>query len=274
VSGRRSSGRGRRQRVGQHFLGSARLAAQLVEQAGVSRDDRVVELGAGSGILTAAIARRAAHVLAIEADPTLVGGLARRFVSAPGVTVLLADAREAPLPETPYRVLANLPFHVTAAVLRRLLDDPGGGLERADLVVQWQVARARSRSSPGPPTDLLGASWGPWWEFRRGRRLPAHLFRPPPSVDAAMLVVTRRASPLLAREDAERYVSFVSRGFERSRIGPFVSNQAPKRNARDTLRALDVKARAEARDLSIRQWVGLFRAVARSRGQAAASTRA
>jgi len=274
VSGRRSSGRVRRARVAQHFLGSARLAAQLVEQAGVTRNDRLVEFGAGSGILTAEIARRAAHVLAIEVDPALAAGLARRFFSEPGVTVLLADARDAPLPATPYRVLANLPFQVTAAVLRRLLDDPAGGLQRADLVVQWQVARARDQSSPGPPTDLLGASWGPWWEFRRGRRLPARLFRPPPSVDAAVLVVTRRPSPLLAHEDAQRYVSFVRRAFERSRVDRFVSDQASKHGARNALRALNVRSRAEARDLSVDQWIGLFRAVGRSGGQAAASTRA
>lgn len=233
MSGHFSSGRARRSRLGQHFLGSARLAAQLVADAEVTGDDRVVELGAGRGALTDAIADRAAHVLAVELDPKLVSILARRFESVRNVVVLCADARDAPLPANPYRVLANLPFGVTSGVLRRLLDVPATGLQRADLILQWQVARARARAGDGPPTDLLGARWGPWWEFRRGRRLPATCLRPPPSVDAAVLVVTRRAAPLLAVAANPRYVRFVDRAF---------------------------RSRPDARALSVNQWVELFRA--------------
>jgi len=211
VSGRTPSGRDRRSRLGQHFLASSRLASQLVADAGVTGDDRVVELGAGRGALTDALAGRAAQVLAIELDPKLVSILARRYAAVRNVTVLGADARDAPLPANPYRVLANLPFGVTSAVLRRLLDAPAGGLQRADLILQWQVARARARA--GPPTDLVGARWGPWWEFRRGRRLPATCFRPRPAVDAAVLAVTRRDPPLLPIALNPRYVAFVARAF-------------------------------------------------------------
>ena len=165
VSGRTRSGRAARSRLGQHFLGSSRLAAQLVADAGVTGDDRVVELGAGRGALTDALAERAAQVLAVELDPKLVSTLARRYASVRNVAVLRADARETPLPANPYRVLANLPFGVTSDVLRRLFDAPASGLQRADLIVQWQVARVRARVNDGPPTDLLGARWGPWWEF-------------------------------------------------------------------------------------------------------------
>jgi 23S rRNA (adenine-N6)-dimethyltransferase len=98
--------------------------------------------------------------------------------------------------------------------------------------VQWQVARERARAAGGPPTDLLGARWGPWWEFRRGRRLPAACFRPRPSVDAAVLVVTRRAEPILPTSASGRYSAYVARAF---------------------------RSRADARDLGVDQWVELFR---------------
>src|SRR5439155_6546461 len=129
---------------GQHFLGSSRIAAQLVADAGVTGNDRVVELGAGRGALTDALADRAAQVLAVELDPKLVSILARRYASVRNVTVLRADARDAPLPANPYRVLANFPCGVTGALLRRLLDAPVSGLQRADLILQWQVVRARA----------------------------------------------------------------------------------------------------------------------------------
>jgi 23S rRNA (adenine-N6)-dimethyltransferase len=236
VSGYAPSGRARRNRLGQHFLGSARLAAQLVADAGVASDDRVVELGAGCGALTDALADRAAHVLAVELDPELVSILAERYASVRNVTVLCADVRDAPLPANPYRVLANLPFGVTSAVLRRLLDAPATGLQRADLVVQWQVARARARAGNGPPTDLVGVRWGPWWEFHRGRRLPATCFRPRPSVDAAVLVVTRRHPPLLPVAVNPRYMAFVDRAF---------------------------RSEPDAQTVGVNQWVELFRSFER-----------
>jgi 23S rRNA (adenine-N6)-dimethyltransferase len=232
VSGHVPSGRSRRNRLGQHFLGSSRLASQLVADAGVTGDDRVVELGAGRGALTDALADRAGQVLAFELDPKLVSMLAHRFASAGNVAVLRADARNVPLPTNPYRVLANLPFGVTSAVLRRLLDVPANGLWRADLIVQWQVARERVRAVSGPPTDVLAARLGPWWEFRRGRRLPAACFRPRPSVDAAVLVATRRAEPMLPTSASGRYSSYVARAFG---------------------------SRADARNLGVDQWVELFR---------------
>jgi 23S rRNA (adenine-N6)-dimethyltransferase len=217
---RRAAGRSRignatkgSRRLGQHFLGSEELASRLVADAGVTSTDRVLDFGAGTGLITAALAATGASVLAVELDDALALGLARRFATVPTVTVLRADLGDVPLPVTPYRVVANPPFGHTAAVLRRLLDDPAGGLERADLVVQWQVARHRARVDAGEPADLLGATWGPWWRFSRGRRLPAACFRPRPSVDAAVLVVTRRTRPLLPVDAFGDYASFVQNEF-------------------------------------------------------------
>ena len=201
---------------GQHFLDNGRIASRLVGDAGVTRTDRVVDLGAGTGVLTAALAERAGSVLAIEIEPSLAGRLARRFAAVANVTVLRADLRDVPLPCTPYRVVANPPFAHTSAILHRLLDDPGGGLVRADLVVQWQVARQRVRAQERAPVDLTGATWWPWWQFARGRRLPAASFNPRPSVDAAILTVTRRTVPALPAGQFTTYRAFLETQFERS----------------------------------------------------------
>ena len=212
-----------RRRLGQHFLDSALLASRLVADAGVDSRDRVVDFGAGTGLLTAALADRAAGVLAIELDPSLAQRLARRFEHTPNVIVMHADVSDVPLPCTPYRVVANPPFARTAAIVHRLLDDPAGGLVRADLVVQWQVARQRARVDQGPPADLLGATWGPWWRFTRGRRLPAASFNPRPAVDAAVLEITRRAPSLLPATEFGRYSAFVRDGFETRSDAPQVA---------------------------------------------------
>jgi 23S rRNA (adenine-N6)-dimethyltransferase len=132
VAGRAS----RRGELGQHFLAGGRLAAELVERAGVGPADLVVEIGAGTGVLTRALARRAGRVLAIEYDPRLAARLRDRLAAHDHVKVVTGDALRLPLPRRPFRVVANPPFGSTAALLRRLLDDPRSPLQRADLILQ------------------------------------------------------------------------------------------------------------------------------------------
>jgi 23S rRNA (adenine-N6)-dimethyltransferase len=236
VPGRSRAARASQRGFAQHLLASERLARELVEAARVDGEDTVVEIGGGTGELTAALAERAAHVLTIELDPGFAARLAGRFEPVSNVTVIRADALEAPLPATSYRVVANIPFNRTSAILRRLLDDPTGGLARADLVVQWQVARSRATAR-----DLLAATWGPWWCFARGRRLPAALFRPPPSDDAAILTITRRTPALLPADELHGYASFVRRAFEHSSRSPNVDVKEWVRRFRNDHRTVFTK---------------------------------
>jgi 23S rRNA (adenine-N6)-dimethyltransferase len=123
VSGRAS----RRAELGQHFLAGGWLAAELVEQAGVGQGDLVVEIGAGTGVLTEALAQRAGRVVAVECDPRLADRARARLAGHGNVRVVTADALAMPAPRRPFRVVANLPFGSTTAMLRRLLGDRGAG---------------------------------------------------------------------------------------------------------------------------------------------------
>jgi 23S rRNA (adenine-N6)-dimethyltransferase len=197
----------RRRRLGQNFL-RPDLAEDLVSRAAFDLADLVVEFGAGRGAFTFALARRGLRVIALEKDPHWAAHL-RREVRRRGVhnvTVVCGDALAFRLPSRPFRVVGSIPFARTTAILRRLLDDPRGGLVRADLVVQWEVARKRAVT---PPTSMLSTTWVPWWSFRAGRRIPAAAFRPVPAVDAAVLEVTRRTPPLLPDGLALPYAAFV-----------------------------------------------------------------
>jgi 23S rRNA (adenine-N6)-dimethyltransferase len=216
VPRRSRPGRSDGRKLAQHFLESAALANRIAADVNIAPSDHIVEIGAGTGTLTAALAARGAWILALEIDPWLAAGLARRFAGTSTVTVFECDAVEFPLPCTPYRVVANPPFNRTSTILRRLLDHPAGALERADLVVQWQIARALAQPNESDPVDLVGASWAPWWSFRRARRLPAALFRPAPSVDAAVLTVTRRQPALLPTACAAQYHAFLREQFAAS----------------------------------------------------------
>jgi 23S rRNA (adenine-N6)-dimethyltransferase len=101
----------------------------------------VLDLGAGYGAITSALAQAGARVIAVERDPGLAGRLERRFADRPGVRVVPADLRSVPLPRREFSVVANPPFSVTTDLLRRLLGDPAVQLAGAELVVQWGAAK-------------------------------------------------------------------------------------------------------------------------------------
>ena len=111
-----SGGARRRAELGQHFLAGGWLAAELVEQAGVGAGDLVVEIGAGTGVLTEALARRAGRGVAVEFDPRLAERARARLAGFGNVRVVTADALALPPPRRPFRVVANLPFGSTTAV--------------------------------------------------------------------------------------------------------------------------------------------------------------
>jgi 23S rRNA (adenine-N6)-dimethyltransferase len=255
----RTARRTARRGLDQHFLRSSRLAAELVYAAGISRDDLVLEIGAGSGRLTAELARAARHVLAVEVDVRWARRLAQRFGDGSRVTVLAADALELALPAEPFRVVANLPFGQTTALLRHLLDDPRAPLVRADLVVEWGYALKRAAVWPG---TMLGVTWGAWWTLRIDRRLAASCFEPAPQVDAGVLVVERRLPPLVPVAERQAYRDFVRRGFKGG-LRAVASPRTVRRLAR----------RAAPRDLDVHQWAALFETTASDRSARVSPTR-
>jgi 23S rRNA (adenine-N6)-dimethyltransferase len=236
--GARRSGRAR----SQHFLRKQALATELVRDAGVGAGDLVLDLGAGSGRLTAELARAAGHVIAVELDPRWSGHLRGRW---PNVEVVEADAAAMRLPREPFRVVANLPFASTTAILRHLLDDPRVPLLRADVIVEWPVALKRSLPWPSTLNDVV---WGAWYSTSLARRLSRSAFDPPPSVDAGVLVLERRACPLIPEGCARDYRRFVAAGFRRGLRGVAAAR---------TLRRLGLAA-AAPRELDPHQWAGLY----------------
>lgn len=184
------SGRPRRRPAGaarsQHFLARPDLAAELAGSAQLGRQDLVLEFGAGYGRLTDQLAARAGRVIAVEVDPRLASRLAARLRGRANVTVLHGDALRVPLPTGPFRVVSNPPFHLTSALLRRLLDEGSPRLQRADLVLEWGAALALT-GVYGPAHKAR--PWRGRYEFLLIRRLPAAWFDPEPACDAAIVSI-------------------------------------------------------------------------------------
>ncbi|HET7474771.1 MAG TPA: rRNA adenine N-6-methyltransferase family protein [Dermatophilaceae bacterium] len=173
MPGERGGGR----RWGWHPL-HPEWAARVVAQSPVQPGDLVLDLGAGTGALTAPLLAAGARVLAVELHPGRADTLAARC-ACPRLRVVRADLDRFRLPHQPYRVVASPPFALTSMLVRRLLASPE--LRSADLVVQGSAARRLARQGAGRSHQL-----------RVGQPLPRRAFNPPPAVDSVILHIRLR----------------------------------------------------------------------------------
>lgn len=218
--------------------------------------DLVVDIGAGTGVLTRALVDRGASVLAVELDPVLARALEQRF-RTDDVTVVPMDAVDLAWPHRPFSVVSNLPFSGSTAILTRLLRDPRLPLERAHVIVQWELA---AKHAAVWPATLKGTYWRTWNEIAITDRLARTAFAPPSAVDAAVMRIVRRLRPGIDQARYRLYWRFLTDAF---RIrAPLARAMRASVSRRELRRLADTHAfspEAHARDLDVRQWTALFR---------------
>jgi 23S rRNA (adenine-N6)-dimethyltransferase len=214
-----------------------------------------LDLGAGRGALTRALADAGARVRAVELDPVALRELELRFGADPRVEVVEGDATLVQLPAEPFAVVANLPFAVGTSILSRLLGGLRVPLTQLDAIVEWGLAAKRTAVWP---STLLGCSWGVRYELTVVRRVPRACFAPPPSVDAAMLRAVRRPHPLVPEGETAAYEALLQRAF--AARGP-LDRILPRAIVHRVAHALGFDPHAAARDLDVRQWSELYAAV-------------
>jgi 23S rRNA (adenine-N6)-dimethyltransferase len=240
---------------GRHSLRSRAFADELVRDACVLPGSLVLDLGAGGGVLTRALADAGARVRAVELDPAALHQLRARFGEDPRVEVVDGDATVVPLPDEAFGVVSNLPFAKGTAILRRVLSDPYRKLTQLDAIVEWGLAAKRTAVWP---STVLACTWGAWYELSLVRRVPRACFAPPPSVDAALLRATRRPEPLVPPAQADAYSALLRRAFAAQ--AP-LDRLLPRRLVRRAAHDLGFDPHAKARDLDARQWARLYAAV-------------
>lgn len=199
----------RRIQYSQNFLRSRGLVARLVEQSSLGPSDVVVEIGPGKGAITEALARRCAHVLAVERDPHHVAVLRERFPAGGKVTLFAADFLEFPLPASRYKVFASIPFRITTAIVSKLTS----GVSPPDdcyLVMQQEAA---DKFAGVPKETLVAVCLKPRFELTIVHRFQRSDFVPAPRVESVLLRVQLRATPLVATEHDQRFRDLVTAVF-------------------------------------------------------------
>ena len=201
-----SVARDRRIAYSQNFLRSPRLVDRLLDRSGIAAGDLVIEIGPGHGVITGRLSARCRQVLAVENDPRLVEALRVRFADVGNVALFAGDFLNFPLPMTAYKVFANIPFNMTAAIVGKLTSGASPPVD-AYLAVQREAAE---RFLGAPRETLVAVLLKPWFEpsvvhhFRRGD------FSPAPGVDVVLLRLRRRERPLVDPSEAEFFGDLAS----------------------------------------------------------------
>lgn len=268
-------------RLGQNFLIDPTALADIAGEAGVGPDDHVLEVGAGAGMLTVELARRAAAVAAIELDRRLVDILRQVLSGFANVTVIQGDilktdpdqvfgamAETAGPPVGSRRVVANLPYYITSPVIMKFLEEaPSSSLPWTSMTVTVQREVAdRLLAAPGGKeygASTLAANY--YAELRGGRVIAPGAFRPAPKVSSRVVTFLRRDRPPV---DADRALLFrlIRAGFGQRRKTIANALSALSKGAggpspawEEVLREAGIDPRRRAETLSLEEFAALTR---------------
>lgn len=173
-------------KMSQHFLRSPKLALILIGHSNLKKRDLVVEIGAGSGVITSALAHRVRQVIAIEPEPVTAKRLRENLKSRgiTNVTVVEKDFREVDLPNEEYKVFANPPFHLSSEIMHRLIE-ANNPPEAIYLILQKQFA-LKLLNNTRHYTSQLGFQLTKDYKTRIRLPLRANDFTPPPAVPCVL----------------------------------------------------------------------------------------
>ncbi len=202
--------------LGQHWLTDIEVLDVIVSSADVHKGDYVLEIGPGTGSLTDRLLAAGAQVLALEVDQERIKQLKHQYqhYDATRLVIQEGDIRTYNLSLLPdnYKIVANIPYYLTANLLRRLVDEATKPVMAA-LLVQKEVAE-RVAAAPGKLTPVAIFAQV-FYDVHLGQVVPAALFTPPPKVDSQILILTRRSQPLVAADNS--FFKVVNAGFSEPR---------------------------------------------------------
>ncbi len=262
---------------GQHFLVSGAAARRIVEAADVGPADVVLEIGPGQGALTGHLEERARRVIAVEIDAGLAEALQERLSGSGRVEILRADALTMDFGRLPAgtKVVANLPYYISTAIIRRLLE-ARRVVTLMVLMLQKEVAE-RIVAPPGSRRyGILSVYVQLYADAEIVCVFPPEYFSPRPRVDSAVVRFSMRSTPRVDVADAGVFDRIVSRVFSMRRK-TLLNSLAPalgleRGEARDLLQGCAIDPLRRPETLSLEELSSLCRAASRpARGPVAPS---
>jgi len=256
--------------LGQHFLIDKRALGRILSAAALTSSDIVVEVGAGLGTLTRELAQRAGGVIAIEVDAKLASALEEALAPLTNITIVNADVLETE-PETliesakgsfgpKYKVVANLPYYIAAAVLRHFLE---ASLKPSLMVITVQREVAQAMVARPGKMSILGVSVQLYGKPSIVDYVPARSFYPAPKVNSAIVRIEPYKHTAVELDDVARFFDVVRGGFAapRKQLHNSLAQGLgiPPQEAAALLARVGIDQKRRAQTLSLEEWARLCR---------------
>lgn len=247
---------GPKKSLGQHWLKDREILSAIADEAGITTDDTVLEIGPGLGTLTSELLRRGKKVIAVELDEALAAKLPGQF---PGTSlevvnqdILTFDLSS--LPER-YVVVANVPYYITSKIIQ-LLTTAKNKPRTIVLLIQKEVAE-RLAAEPGD-MSILSVSAQLYAKVRLGELVPAEYFTPPPKVDSQVVILDMYDTPLVEPALEKALFRVVKAGFaaKRKKLRSSIASglHLSKTEAEALLNGVGINPDDRAEQLSIDDW--------------------
>ena len=248
--------------LGQHFLKNSAVLPLIIEAAELTKEDTVLEIGSGTGILTEELAKHAGEVLAVEKDFELVE-LLKKNVKAKNVKIVHQDALFfTPDILGPYKVVANIPYNITSPLIRKFIESTPRP-ELLVLMVQKEVAERITAKAGNRERGLLTIIVEFYATAEIIAQVPRTDFYPVPEVDSAIIKIRPKGDEAIRGLGGEpkQFFAVVKAGFSAKRQQIHNSLAAtmrlPKDQVRDILKRSSIDPQKRAEDLTLEDWVNL-----------------
>ena len=251
-------------RLGQNFLVDPKLRDAVAEATGADRSDEVLEVGAGVGTLTIALATRSGRVVAVELDARLIPALRDVLAAHVNVELVQADILRFDVtrafPAGAELVAGNIPYNLTGGLIRKLLDHPPRP-RRLSLVVQKEVAeRWTATTAASLATVAVQVFAVPTMVMT----IPAAAFTPVPKVDSALVMLEVRPRPAVDIDDMDGFFRFVEALFQfrRKQLGGTLGRIAGSSGVEAAARLdeLGIEPVRRPQTLTLPEWEAVYRA--------------
>ena len=260
------------QKLGQHFLKSKKIIEKIIDAAELSKNDTVLEVGPGKGILTEALLEKAGKVIAVEKDIELVRYLSDKFNDYKNLTLIHGDILKIPITDMQYKIVANIPYYITSRFLRQFLTAsprltdrqatagrsclPAGRQPQLMVLMAQKEVAQRIIATP-PQMSILSASVQAYAKPKIICNVSKRYFSPPPKVNSAIIKLENISKAFFTKNkiDEEKFFALIKKGFGQKR--KMLKNNLNVSS--ETLKNCQISEKARAQELSLENWVCIYR---------------
>lgn len=264
--------------LGQHFLNNASVAQSMCDAGSVENGDIVVEVGPGTGIMTAELLTRGAQVIAIEADDRAIPVLQERFAAAIAggmLTIHHADIRSLDLrtltiTDQQYKVISNIPYYLTGMLFRLFLEHEAQPSCLVFLVQKEVAKRATASRTRNEKESLLSLSVKLYGTPEYVRTVPRGHFSPQPNVDSAIIRIINITRERAREVGAEYFFSILRLGFgqKRKQLLGNLSQRYARADLMHIFSTLSIPHTVRAEDLDLNTWISLIKILKKTQSTA------